>query len=477
MISLANFLKDWKNWYLMLIKNNLGKDLKNILPPKNVLLELEERYAYSQDATNLREINSIADAVVFVETVEEIQSVVRIANKYKIPIICRGAGTNVVGACSVEYGGIVLNFSRMNKILEINRQNMTARVQAGVVVGELQKQVEKIGLYYPPDPSNLAVSTIGGSIAQASGGARTFKYGATKDYIISMKVVMANGEILQTGANTIKNATGYNLGSLFIGSEGTLGIVAEAVVKLIPKPETQRVFMAYFDKIEESVNAVDLIIEQRIFPTTIDFMDKNAILTVEKFYPSGLLTDKEAVLVIEVDGFAKSVEHQSEIIKDILERSNASAIQYSTNHDEYNKIWTARRSSMGACAKLKPNVTTDDVIVPRENLAKLVLGIREICKKYSLEVCMVGHVGDGSVHPQIPIDYDDESEYRRFKMAKSEIYDLTASLGGILSGEHGIGSLKRDYIDIVVNPIALEYMRKIKKIFDPDNILNPYKIF
>ena len=459
------------------MKNSLAKDLHKILPKENVLLELEERYAYSQDATNLKEIKSIADAVVFVETIEEIQAIVRVANKHKTPIICRGAGTNVVGACAVEHGGIILNFSKMNKILEINRQNMTARVQAGVIVGELQKRVEKFGLCYPPDPSNLAVSTIGGSIAQASGGAKTFKYGSTKDYVIDMKVVMANGEVLQTGANTIKNATGYNLGSLFIGSEGTLGIVVEATLKLIPKPETQRVLMAYFDEVEDSVRAVDSIIEQRIFPTTIDFMDKNAIQTVEKFYPAGLLTDKESALVIEVDGFSKAVEYQSEIIKNILESSGASAIQCSTNEEEYNKIWTARRSSMGACAKLKPNVTTDDVIVPRENLAKLVLGIREICTRYSLDVCMVGHVGDGSVHPQIPIDYRNDDEYKRYKLAKSEIYNLTAKLGGILSGEHGIGSLKRDYIHMVVNPLALEYMRTIKKTFDPNNILNPYKIF
>ncbi|MBO5435788.1 FAD-binding protein [bacterium] len=289
------------------MKNSLAKDLHKILPKENVLLEFEERYVYSQDATNLKDIKSVADAVVFVETIEEIQAIVKVANKHKTPIICRGAGTNVVGACSVEHGGIILNFSKMNKILEINRQNMTARVQAGVIVGELQKRVEKLGLCYPPDPSNLAVSTIGGSIAQSSGGAKTFKYGSTKDYVIDMKVVMANGEVLQTGANTIKNATGYNLGSLFIGSEGTLGIVVEATLKLIPKPETQRVLMAYFDEVEDSVRAVDAIIEQRVFPTTIDFMDKNAIQTVEKFYPAGLLTEKESALVIEVDGFSTSV--------------------------------------------------------------------------------------------------------------------------------------------------------------------------
>lgn len=462
----------------MLMKTNkLISDLKKTLSSCNVLETLEERYAYAQDATNIKEIKNLPDVVVFVENIEQVQNVVKLANKYKTPIICRGAGTNVVGACSTEHGGIILNFSKMNKILEINRENMTARVQSGVVLGDLQKAVESFGLFYPPDPSNLAVSTIGGSIAQSSGGAKSFKYGTTKDYVIDMKVVMANGEILQTGSNTIKNATGYNLNTLFVGSEGTLGIVVEATIKLIPKPESKKVLMAYFDTVKKAVSAVNKIIEHRIFPATIDFMDKNAIQTVEKFYPANLLTDKEAALIIEIDGFECSMDYQEKIIVDILNSSDASAIQASHNEEEYNRIWTARRSSMGACAKMKPNVTTDDVIVPRENLEKLVLGIREICEKYNLAVCMVGHVGDGSVHPQIPIDYSDEAEYKRYKLAKAEIYDLTAKLDGILSGEHGVGSLKREHINKVVNSVALDYMRQIKKTFDPNNILNPYKIF
>jgi glycolate oxidase len=459
----------------MLMKNKLISDLKKKLP--YVLSSLEERYAYSQDATNIRQIENIPDAVVFVESIEDIQNVLKIANKYNTPVICRGAGTNVVGACSVVHGGIILNFSKMNKIKEISPENMTAIVEAGVVLGDFQKEVEKLGLFYPPDPSNLAVSTIGGSIAQSSGGAKSFKYGTTKDYIIDLKVVMANGEVLQTGANTIKNATGYNLGSLFVGSEGTLGVVVEATLKLIPMPESKKVLMAYFNTVQDAVQAVNSIIEQRIYPATIDFMDKNALITVEKFYPSSLLTDKEALLLVEIDGFECSMEFQEKIITNILKMSNASEIQASHNEEEYNKIWKARRSSMGACAMLKPNVTTDDVIVPRKNLAKLVLGIREICEKYNLEVCMVGHVGDGSVHPQIPIDYNNEDEYMRYKLAKSEIYDLTAKLEGILSGEHGIGTEKREHIHKVVNSVALNYMRQIKKTFDPNNILNPYKIF
>ena len=457
---------------------NLINERNNTLPKSYILSGIEVRYVYSIDASNDPYIKSqIPDAVVFVENIEQVQQVVKIANKHMTPIICRGAGTNTVGACVATHGGIILNFSKMNKILEINAENMTARVQPGVIVGDLQKAVEDIGLFYPPDPSNLKVSTIGGSIAQNSAGARCFKYGATKDYVIDMLVVMADGQLIRTGSNTIKNATGYNLGSLFIGSEGTLGIVVEATLKLITKPQTSQVIMAYFDKIEDSIKSVNKIIEKQICPTTIDFMDQNAIQTVEKFYPTGLLCDKESALIIEIDGYETYIEELRKTICNILRENKASSIQFSKNKQEADHIWTARRSSMAACTKLKPNVTTDDVIVPRQNLAKLVKGIQEICKRHNLTVCMVGHVGDGSVHPQIPIDYNDKDEYRHYKIAKSEIYHLTVKLDGIISGEHGIGLEKKAYISKVVEGGALDYMRQIKKIFDPKNILNPYKIF
>lgn len=460
-----------------MLTDNLIKELNKALPKENILSDEAERYVYSFDASNNQQNKALPDAVVFVENIEQVLKVVKIANEQMTPIICRGAGTNTVGACVPTHGGIVLNFSKMNKILEINPENMTARVQPGVVVGDLQKAVEKQGLFYPPDPSNLKISTIGGSIAQNSAGARCFKYGATKDYIIDMLVVMANGELIRTGSNTIKNATGYNLGSIFIGSEGTLGIVVEATIKLIPKPEETQVIMAYFDTVEDSIYAVNKIIKKQVFPATIDFMDKNAIQTVEKFYPTGLLCDKESALIIELDGYNTEISRQRETICEILRTNNAANIQYSRTKEEAEHIWAARRSSMAACTKLKPNVTTDDIIVPRSNLAKLVKGVQDICTRHNLTVCLVGHVGDGSVHPQIPIDYNNKDEYKHYKIAKSEIYQLTARLGGIISGEHGIGLEKKAYISQVVDGGALGYMRQIKKIFDPKNILNPYKIF
>lgn len=457
--------------------SSIVKELNRVLPPNSVLSDIEECYVYSADASNLKDANGIADLVVFVESIEEVQQVVKIAKKYNIPVICRGAGTNTVGACIPVSGGIILNFSRMNKILELNTANMTVRVQPGVVVGDIQKAADEAGLFYPPDPSNLNVSTIGGSIAQNSAGARCFKYGATKDYVLDLLVVTADGKLLRTGSNTIKNSSGYNMSSLFVGSEGTLGIVVEATLKLIPKPLAREVVMAYFDSTKDAVNAVNKIIEYRIFPSTIDFMDSNAMSTVEMFYPTGLMCEKEAALIIEVDGAKNDVITQRSAICALLRENNASNLQYSTNAQEADNIWAARRSSMAACAKLKPNVTTDDIIVPRQNLEKLIKGVQEICARHNLNACLVGHVGDGSVHPQIPIDYNDEKEYKAYKIAKSEIYQLAINLGGTISGEHGIGLVKKEYLSRVIDADSMNYMRTIKKVFDPDNILNPYKIF
>ena len=456
----------------------LTKELNSTLPRGQVLTEIEERYAYSFDASERQSANSnIADAVVFVQNTDEVLEVVKIANKYKVPIICRGAGTNTVGSCVPVNGGIILNFSQMNKILNLDVQNMTIKVQPGVTIEEIQKAAQKNNLFYPPDPSNMKVSTIGGSIAQNSAGARCFKYGSTKNYIIDMLVVTAAGELIRTGSNTVKNAVGYDLNSLFTGSEGTLGIIVETTLKLIPKPQETQVLMAYFDDINDTVECVNQIIAQKIYPSTIDFMDKNALNTVEQFYHTGLLTDKDSALLIEIDGDYESVLKAKYNICQILNLNNAANIQYSKNEQEAEEIWKARRSSMAACAKLKPNVTTDDIIVPRGNLAKLIKGVQQICKDHGLSSCLVGHVGDGSIHPQIPIDFSNQKEYREYKLAKAEMYDLAILLDGTISGEHGIGIEKKPYINKVVEAGALNYMREIKKIFDPNNILNPYKIF
>lgn len=459
----------------MLTKNRNIDGLKKITG--TVLTSRDECYVYAQDATNSRKSKRLPDAVVFPESIEEVQAIVRYANKNRIPVVCRGAGTNLVGACFCDHGGIVMCFSKMDKILNINNIDMTVSVQPGVVVGDLQAKVEKMGLYFPPDPSNLRVSTIGGAIAQSAGGAKTFKYGGIKDYVLDLKVVLSDGSIVQTGSNTIKNASGYNLGQLFVGSEGTLGIVVEALLKLIPKPEASQVLMAYFDSIKDATLAVNNILQNRFMPATLDFMDSNAIRTVEKFFNIGLNTDKEAMLIIEIEGFECSIDYQRESIIKILNTSRACGIKYSTTEEEARNIWRARRASFAAAAKLKPDVLTDDLIVPRSNLCTLVKGIKNICDKYALDVCIVGHVGDGNVHPQIALNLEDELDVKHYNAAKREIYSLTTSLGGLISAEHGIGVEKKAFLSDTINGIAIEYMKKIKRTFDPKNILNPGKIF
>ena len=453
------------------------EQLNEIVSSQNVLTDLEERYVYALDATNKQSVENLPDAVVFVETTEQVQKIMRLAYKNGVPIIARGAGTNLVGACITTQNGIVLNFSKMNKIIEINQENLTARVQPGVVVGKLQEEVQKLGLFYPPDPSNLAVSTIGGSVALSSSGPRTFKYGSTKDYIIDLEVVLADGKILKTGSNTSKNSTGYHLSQLFLGSEGTLGIVTEALVKLIPKPEGSKVVLAYFDKISDATHAVNIILQNKLMPATLDLMDKKTLQTIEQFYPAGLLTDKEAALFLEVDGYLSSLDYQQNKIVELCKKANAAEIQFSKTEEDALRIWTARRSAFGACAKLKPNVVAEDVVVPREKITSLVEGVRKICEKNNLLVCIVGHIGDGNIHPNIPLDLNNDEDVKNYKIAKDEIHQLAINLGGTLSGEHGIGCEKSKYMKSAIDSVTLDYMIRIKKLFDDKNILNPQKIF
>ena len=460
----------------MLLKNSI-ENIRDIVKKADILTDEAELYCYAEDSSNNHVSAKKPDAVVFVESIEDVRDVLRYAAKNKIPLIPRGAGTNMVGACTCPNGGIVLNFSRMNKILDFNPVNMTMKVQPGVILGDIKKLAEENGLFYPPDPSNFKVSTIGGSIAQSSGGACAFKYGTTKDYILNLTVVLADGTIMKLGANTIKDAVGYHLNQLIIGSEGTLAIVVEAELKLIPKPEAKRTVLGYFDSIEAVVEGVNNVIKNKIFPATIDFMDKNSIMTVEQFFPSGLITDKEAMLLVDIDGFEVSMNYQQGLVMDALEKAGASFIKVAVTDEEIENIWTARRASFAATAKLAPDVLSDDIIVPRTNIAKMVRGCRDICDKYNLKVCMVGHLGDGNLHPQAALNLENEDEFKRYFLAKGEIYNLAVSLGGTISAEHGVGVEKIEYIDNIIDNTTIEYMKQVKKIFDPNNILNPGKIF
>lgn len=460
----------------MLLKSKLEK-VKKLLKTDNVLAHLEERYCYSTDAGNRLAEGKIPDLVVFVESIEEVQAVLKYANKYKIPVVSRGAGTNMVGACICVEGGIVLNFSKMNKILEINEKNMTATVQPGVVLAKLKETVEESGLFFPPDPSNYRVSTIGGAIAQSSAGALAFKYGSTKDYVLSLKVVTADGKILDLGAKTSKDAVGYHLNQLIVGSEGTLAIVVEATLKLLPKPESTATVAAYFKDYKSAINAVMALKNSKIFPAAIDFMDKNSIITVENFMQIGLDISAECMLMVELDGAKEILPNLLNNVEKIISKYNAKDIVKSLQTGSENKYWQARQSSYAATTRLAPDVLSDDIIVPVENLLEMLEYASALVKEASLNMCLVGHIGDGNLHPQFAINLDNDEEFKKYIKIKSLIYEKAINLNGTISAEHGIGLEKMSYIENIIDKNVLEYMKLIKKIFDPNNILNPGKIF
>ena len=447
-----------------------------ILGKENVLFEKEDLYCYSLDVCDLEGKIYFPDAVVLPSTTEEVSQILKIAYENNIPITPRASGTNHVGGCVPLNAGIVVHLSKMDKIIEIDKNNLKCRVQAGVTVGYLQEEAEKCGLFYPPDPSNLKVSAIGGSIALSSSGPRCFKYGGTKDYVLGLKVVLANGEIINTGSNTAKNVTGYNLTQLFVGSEGTLGIVTEATLKLIIKPETQKVFLIYFNSIDEAANTVTEIISAGIQASTLDLIDKYTINTIETFYPSGLLTDKEAVLIVEIDGFRETIERQSLQINDLARKNGASDVVSAENEEETQRIWTARRSAFAAVSKLKPNVITEDTVVPRDKIPEMVKAVRKIADKYSLTACVMGHAGDGNIHPNFAVDFRDKDEMNRLEKAVDELMEVTLKLGGTLSGEHGIGIKKQKYLKVALGDARISYMKEIKRVFDPKNLMNPGKV-
>lgn len=459
----------------MLLKNKYA-ELKTFLKNNNILTSEEECYCYAEDASNIIKPDKLPDMVVFAETAQDVQNVLKYAYENEIPVVSRGAGTNMVGACATDKGGIVLNFSKMNKIIDIDPINMTAVVQPGVILGDLKSEVEKAGLFFPPDPSNYAVSTIGGAIAQSSGGALGFKYGTTKDYIISLKVVTSDGRLMTLGANTAKDAVGYHLAQLMVGSEGTLAIITEATLKLIPKPESVKALSVYFDSVGKCTYAVNSVIESKIYPAAIEFMDNNSIRTVNDYMKCNLDSNMNCMLIITLDGTEQTIKYQTEKIIDVLNQSGASKIAVSNNIDEYNRIWNARRASFAAAARLAPDVVTDDIIVPRRNFAEMIEKCGDIAQKHGLKMCLIGHAGDGNIHPQIALDLNSEDEFKHCMDARAEIYSEAVKMGGTISAEHGVGLEKKEYINNTLDSNALEYMKMIKRVFDPKNILNPGKI-
>lgn len=452
-----------------MLNSKIVKEIEKIVGKENILKEKEEIICYSYDAG--RETTS-PDLVVIPERKEEIREIIKIANEKKIPIIPRGAGTNLTGGSIPVDGGIVIATNKMDKILEIEEENLTILTEPGVITENLQKEVETRGLFYPPDPSSLKSCTIGGNVAEGAGGPRAFKYGTTKDYVLSLEVILPTGDVIKTGGKCIKSVSGYDLTHLLVGSEGTLCFITEILLKLIPLPLTKKTILIKYNDLDSASLTVSYIIKEKIVPSTCELIDKTTLSAVEEYLKLGL-QEEEAVLLIEVD---EDVEKQINKIKDVAMKNNAKEVRIAEDEKESEDLWKMRRACLPALSRLRPTTLLEDVTVPRSRLPDAVRGIRNIAEKFNLKIGIFGHFGDGNLHPTIVYDRRDKEENERVKNAISEIFKIAINLGGTLSGEHGIGISKKEFLNLEHSKEKIEIMRKIKKIFDPDNIFNPGKV-
>lgn len=450
-------------------------NFENIVGSNNVLSKKIDLVTYSYDATADMP-SQLPDVVVMPSTTTEVQKIVLLAKEKKLSIYPRGAGTNLSGGTIPLKNGIVLSFQKMDKILEVDRENLTATVQAGVVIQALNDAVASYGLIYPPDPGTVATATMGGAVAECAGGLRCLKYGVTKHYIMGMEVVLASSEIFRFGGKTMKNVTGYDFAALFVGSEGTLGIITEIIAKLIPPLKYRKTMLANFKQLEDAGNTVTGIIKAYVMPATLEIMDKMTIQTVENYAKVGLSTDAEAMLLIEVDGGAQQlVDAEAEIVLKIINENNGEVkiAQSDANRDQ---LWAARRAALPALAQLSPTTVLEDVTVPRTHITEMLIAIKQISEKYQLKIGTFGHAGDGNLHPTILADAKNKEEMARVHQAVDEIFAAALKLGGTLSGEHGIGMAKMKYLEDELGKSGLNLMRRVKEALDPNYMLNPGKV-
>jgi len=455
------------------VENKTIDEIIKIVGKENALTSLEERKCYSYDA---RTDGAIPDLVVFPSSANEVSQILILANKLHFPVIPRGQGSGLTGGSVPVKGGVVLTFTRMNKILEIDTKNLVAIVEPGVITFVFQEEVAKHGLFYPPDPASYKYSSIGGNVAECSGGPNSMKYGVTRDYVLGLEVVKATGEIITTGVKTMKGVVGYDLTRLLVGSEGTLGVITKIILKLIPAPEAKATILALFKKVEDTAEAVSGIVAAKIVPSTIEFMDRASIRCSEQANPMGISEDIEGLLLIEIDGNTDSIESLAEKIKTVLIAHNAAEVTLTQDPSEADKLWQARRVVSQATYNLNPVKIAEDVVVPRSNIPKLIRFLEEMGKKYGLPILSFGHAGDGNFHVSLMIK-DTPEDYTKAHKAVEEIFSETIRLGGTLSGEHGIGTSKAPYLSMELSTEVIETMKSIKRVFDPNNILNPGKIF
>ena len=450
------------------------KEISTIVGKENVVEDRETRVCYSYDATNIKHL---PDLVVFARTPQHISEVLKLANEHRFPVIPRGAGTGFTGGTIPVEGGVVLVLTKMNRILKIDQENLLAIVEPGVVTYDLQQEVEKIGLFYPPDPASLKSSTLGGNVAECAGGPRAVKYGVTKDYVLGLEAVLPTGEIISVGVQTVKSVVGYDLTKLLVGSEGTLGVITKIILRLLPLPKAKRTMLVIFPTIESAATSVSQIISSRIIPTTLEFMDNSTIRCVEDYLHMGLPVDAGALLIIEVDGAPEALNGEIEEIQKICQANQAMEIKVAKDKQEAEELWKARRAVSAAVVKLNPTKINEDVTVPRSKVADILRRTEAISKKHGLIIVNFGHAGDGNIHVNVLIDKRKPGEQEKAHAAVKEIFQAALDLGGTLSGEHGIGITKAPFLSLELGDMGIEVMKRIKKAFDPNNILNPGKIF
>ncbi|HBE45192.1 MAG TPA: glycolate oxidase subunit GlcD [Deltaproteobacteria bacterium] len=458
-----------------MLKDNIIVELQKIVGKDNVLTSQEALKVYSYDGTTswIHE----PDVVVFPTSSREISEIMKLANREKIPVTPRGGGTNVSGGSIPIKGGIVLCTTKMNRILNIDKENLSVTVEPGVVLQDLNLRLAKEGLFFPPDPQSFLGATLGGVLAENGGGPACVKYGVTKQYVLGLEVVLPTGEIINVGGRTIKNVVGYDLPLLFVGSEGTLGVITRAELKVNPLPPSKKTIMAVYGDIVMAGETVFRVLENGVIPAKIELIDNWVINRIEEMMPLGLPKDAEAVLLFECDGIPEAVEKETEKILEVAKKYGAKETRVAKDMDEAMRYWKARSAGFAAVFGKAPTVFAEDVTVPRGKIPDFIRKVREIAKKYDVEYNVLGHAGDGNLHPSILTDINNKEHYERSVKALEEVIEAAVELGGVLSGEHGIGLEKARFLRRTMDPVVIDIMKKIKGILDPNNIMNPGKIW
>jgi glycolate dehydrogenase FAD-linked subunit len=419
------------------------------------------------------------DVVVLPGTTEEVAAVVRLCAAHKIPIVPRGGGTGYTGGSVPLHGGVLISLERMNRILEIDEANLVAVVEPNVVTGDLQDAVEKVGLFYPPDPASLRQSVIGGNVAECAGGPRAFKYGTTKRYVLGLEAVLPTGEVIRTGGKVVKNVVGYDLTQLLVGSEGTLAIITKVILRLVPRPPVQATLRATFSSVEAAVAAVTNIIRARVVPAAVELIDGESLeavarnLKVRSLAPEGTA----ALLLLEVDGIAEAIDAEASRVEQACRDAGATEVLRARDEAERQELWRVRRELSLSLKMITPLKFNHDVVVPKGRIPELFALVRGIREEYRLRIPCFGHAGDGNIHVNIMVDPDDPDEIARAHTAEGVLFAGVVALEGSISGEHGIGFAKARFISLELSPDEIALMKRVKHAFDPDNILNPGKMF